>query len=584
MVRRWLQYAILSGLLALLIGCGNKGDKPVAVVGGRVITVQEFETSLAQGKAPNVLKVMPDSMKFAHLESLIQKELKILEAYRLGLDQDSLITPRLDNMLKDRVARKVWDTDVIGFLAPEATIKELFQKQSKEVRIRDLVIRFVKNDTVDTEKDVREIMDRLYDYLKNGAKFDSLARRYSEDRMTGSQGGDRGFLRWGAQSASDELYKTAFKMGIGDISRPFKTNTEYHLIKVEEIKTATQADYETEKPRLLNQLLSQKQNEIEPRRKTVLEQLLKKYNGRFEDNNVKLMIQKINSADAVEDSIRRLQGLRPDMFSNLTSEDTAKALYTYAAGKSLNIGLIVRLLKDVDPMRRPQLKTEEELRMLVERIMLFEIFAHEGHRRNYRKDKAIVEEITNMKEDMMLKRLQYQEIDSKINPTEADLETFFKENGSKYMHPERREIQEIWLTDAKKAQAAIKALKAGKNFNAIANQYNEREQSKKTSGKLGLIRKEQYGNVGTTAFNLKKGEVSELIEMGRNFSIVKVLDIKPPELKTFEEVKFQVRNEVREAQKAQREKEWLERLQKEQHIVRYEDRVKKVFQEETPNN
>ena len=581
MTPRFSKLIFVVGLLTLLMMCGKKGELPIANVGGRVITLTDFEESFTAGKAKNVLETATDSMKLAFLDRMVDDQLLIVEAYRQQLEQDSSIDIRVKRALKDRVARKVWDQDVVAFVVPESEIKELYKNQQKEVRIRDIVLRFVKNDSVDTEADVKDMIERIHEYLKDGASFDSLARRYSQDRISAAKGGDKGFLKWSSVVADNEVYKKAFQLPEGEISSPFKQKDEYHIIQVEEIRPQMAGEYKIEKQRIINQLFSRRRPKVEERRKEMVENLMTKYNGQFVDENINLMVEKINGADATEDSIRRQHHLRPDMFSNLSDEDTTKALYLWGDGMKLSIGYVVRLLKDVHPNRRPPITTGEELKNLVERMLLFELFAYEGKQRGYMKDEEVLQEISRIKEDAMLKQIKRQEIDQKVNPTEEDLIAYYEANREKYFHPERRDVQEIWITEASKAQIAFAEVKSGRDFSTVADKYNERASTKKKSGRLGLINENQYGDIGKKAFEMQKGEVSELIRMGRNFSIVKVLDIKPPEQRPFEEVKFQVRNEVRAKQRDEREKELLSKLREDINVTIYQDRLLNAFKSES---
>lgn len=580
MTRKLSLLLLVLVLLNFIQMCGNQGDDPAAIVSGRVITLSEFKEKFARGKALNVLKAATDSMKLSELDKMIDRQLLIVDGYQLGLDKDSLLMKRINQTYKDRVARKVWETDVIGTIISEAEVRELYEKQQKEVKVLDLVLRFDKNDSVDTEADVKEMIDRLHSYLEDGAKFDSIARRYSQDRFTAAKGGNKGFLRWNANVASNEVYRQAFQMEEGALSKPFKNKKEYHIIKVEKINQKPVEKFEVERSRITNQLMSKRRPKIEKQKNKVMEDLIAKVSGRFVDENIKLMVEKITKRDPVADSIRRAKHLRPDMFVNLADEDTSKALYSFAGDHRISIGHVIRILKTVDPARRPQIRSESELKQLVERMLLFELFAYEGKSRGYMNAESVVKEITQIREDAMLKMVKHREIEEKVNAKDEDISEYYALYKEKYIHPERRNIQEIWITDKARADAALKALKSGRSFTAVADQFNERVATKKKSGNLGLIRKEQYGNIGKEAFKMKKGEVSGIINMGRNFSIVTVHDIILSQQKTFEEVKFQLRNEVKRDQRLQLERDLLKRLRDEIDIVIFEEKVKALFKGE----
>jgi parvulin-like peptidyl-prolyl isomerase len=581
MLSNLLKLMLLVFVVLVLQMCGKKSEEPAAVVGGRVITLAEFEERFAAGKAPNVLKASTDSMKMELLNQMINDQLMVVDAYQKKMDQDSSIQKRIESSLKNSVATKVWNTDVSSFIVPEAEIKELYEKKQKEVKVRDLVMRFAKNDSVDTETDIKEMIDQIYKYLNSGAEFDSLARRYSQDRLTAAKGGDRGFLRWNANVSNDEVFQQAFKMDKGELSRPFKVGKEYHIVLVEDVRAVPVERYEVEKQRIVNQLMQMRGKEIQERQDVVYKSLLEKYDGKMIEENLKLLVTGITKIDPVADSIRKANHLRGDQFSYIPAEDTAKALYTYSGDRKVTIGTIINFMRGIDPAQRPRINSETDLKQIVERMMVYEIFAMEGKNRGYAKDDEIVASITKGKESMMLKMYKFQEIREKVNPTDDDVAQYYEEHKAQYVHPERRDVQEIWCTNNKIAEAALKEVKAGKNFTTVANKYNERVATKKKSGRLDLIIEQQYGSVGKEAFKMKKGEVSGLIKMGQNYSIIKILDILPPTEKTFDEVKFQVKNEVRKHQTTQREKDLIQKLTEEIPVKVYSERISNSFKELT---
>ena len=80
---------------------------------------------------------------------------------------------------------------------------------------------------VDPEKKINEI----YAELMNGADFASLAKEYSNDQGSASRGGELGFFGFGMMVK--EFQDAAFGLKeVGDISKPFKTQYGYHIVKL----------------------------------------------------------------------------------------------------------------------------------------------------------------------------------------------------------------------------------------------------------------------------------------------------------------------------------------------------------------
>lgn len=69
----------------------------------------------------------------------------------------------------------------------------------------------------------------IIDRLKNGEKFGRLAKELSIDSGSGKKDGNLGYFTKGMMVKPFE--EVAFKLQIGEISDPIKTEFGYHIIK-----------------------------------------------------------------------------------------------------------------------------------------------------------------------------------------------------------------------------------------------------------------------------------------------------------------------------------------------------------------
>src|SRR5499427_7302677 len=114
-----------------------------------------------------------------------------------------------------------------------------------------------------TDAEVDEIKKKAEDVLKQvkkGAKFDELAKKYSEDQGSKEKGGDLGWLIQG--QTVPEFEKAVFSLQPGQVSDLVKTQYGFHIIKVLEKEPPPTRPLEEVKPPLLAQLrLNQVQEE-----------------------------------------------------------------------------------------------------------------------------------------------------------------------------------------------------------------------------------------------------------------------------------------------------------------------------------
>lgn len=148
------------------------------------------------------------------------------------------------------------------------------------------------------------------------------------------------------------------------------------------------------------------------------------------------------------------------------------------------------------------------------------------------------------------------QVKGKVEVTEAEAETFYKENPDQFKQPEQVRASHILVKveegakeeDVKaKKEAASKILdrvKKGEEFGKLASELSEDPGSKDRSGDLDFFGREQMvPQFSEAAFKLKKGEVSpEPVRSDFGFHIIKVTDRKDASDVAFADAKPQLLN------------------------------------------
>ncbi|PIQ96638.1 MAG: hypothetical protein COV67_08445 [Nitrospinae bacterium CG11_big_fil_rev_8_21_14_0_20_56_8] len=85
----------------------------------------------------------------------------------------------------------------------------------------------------DAEIMARKKIESIYDQLKNGADFASMAQKHSQDSLK-AKGGDLGYFARSQMFAP--FAERAFKMKVEDLSEIFQTHLGFHILKLTDIK------------------------------------------------------------------------------------------------------------------------------------------------------------------------------------------------------------------------------------------------------------------------------------------------------------------------------------------------------------
>jgi peptidyl-prolyl cis-trans isomerase D len=129
----------------------------------------------------------------------------------------------------------------------------------------------------------------------------------------------------------------------------------------------------------------------------------------------------------------------------------------------------------------------------------------------------------------------------RIEISDADLKAAYESNKRAYTVPERRTIQQLVFKDMAAAEDASKKLSEGADFAQLGKELGMKE----GDIELGTFAREQFADkkVAEAAFQLEKDKPSAPIA-GFSPVIVRVTGIQPGSVKTFDEVKDQVKNEL----------------------------------------
>jgi peptidyl-prolyl cis-trans isomerase SurA len=98
----------------------------------------------------------------------------------------------------------------------------------------------IKQDASTTEEQARKRIDSLYEQLKSGKSFTKLAKQYSKDLASASEGGDLGWVT--PEALVPAFAEVMIGLPLNKVSRPIKTGFGWHLVEVLERKSVDDSD------------------------------------------------------------------------------------------------------------------------------------------------------------------------------------------------------------------------------------------------------------------------------------------------------------------------------------------------------
>jgi parvulin-like peptidyl-prolyl isomerase len=296
---RFLLFALVAALVLVAAGCGGGDDNEsvpgdaVAVVGSSEISKAQFDALINQAKRsykaqkrafPKAGTTEYNTLKDQAMQFLVQRAEFEQKAESLDVNvTDKQIDDRLAQIKKQYFGNSdkryqaqlkqqaLTDAQVRSDIRAQLIQEKIFQSVTKDIKVTDKDVEdyYNKNKaqygTPET-REVRHILvstkkqaDELYDRIKAGEDFGKLAKQFSKDPGSKSQGGKLTVSRGQTVEPFD---RTAFLLPTHSLSRPVKTQYGYHLIEplagVKPAKTTPLKDVEES---IRQQLLQTKRND-----------------------------------------------------------------------------------------------------------------------------------------------------------------------------------------------------------------------------------------------------------------------------------------------------------------------------------
>ena len=220
---------LFTALLAFLFAaCSPEHSKIViAEFDSEKITMEEFEKAYSKnvgGLEAAVDDSFDNYKNFADLYTNFK--MKLDDAKVRGYQND----PELNAELTD-YKKKVGSSYILEKYLVEPNIKDWYEKRKTEIRASHLMIRVDSTGEAAAAKYAQSLLDSI----KNGAKFEDLVLRHSQDQFSRVKGGDI-FYFTAAQlpfEFEDASYKTPKDSVYPEV---VKTRFGFHIIKVTDIK------------------------------------------------------------------------------------------------------------------------------------------------------------------------------------------------------------------------------------------------------------------------------------------------------------------------------------------------------------
>jgi parvulin-like peptidyl-prolyl isomerase len=134
-------------------------------------------------------------------------------------------------------------------------------------------------------------------------------------------------------------------------------------------------------------------------------------------------------------------------------------------------------------------------------------------------------------------------------PTDAEVQAAYDANRKAFEVPKQYLLAQIFVSAPRGDRAAdergqkrldevLKKLKQKTDFAVVARELSDERDTAQRGGEIGWLAEQQIvPGIRSTALSLSKGGVSEPVRLDDGWHVVKLLDVKPPSVRTLAEVR-----------------------------------------------
>ncbi len=255
----------------------------------------------------------------------------------------------------------------------------------------------------------------VYNKAKGGDSFEGLVQQFSEDAGSKVQNGDLGNVE--RRRLAQPIDSAAFSMSVGDIAGPIRTPYGWHIVKKfgEKKVGSLEKEFETIK----NEFKKTKAYKDEYAK--FVETLKGKYSYKIIPEGIAFLKSKFDSVKTISDY---------NLDSLFTPQDKETILASYDGGQVKLIDVINHLNINRDFARMGL--TELTITAIINSSAESPILNKKAKDSNIEKDDEFIASITDYENGLLVFRIDQDELWSKVKINDADINTYYETNKSKY--------------------------------------------------------------------------------------------------------------------------------------------------------
>jgi peptidyl-prolyl cis-trans isomerase C len=511
----------------------------VATVGDYSITAEDLNAGFSSRPQSFTSYEYELEQRLKYLEGMIDQKLLVIGAYQQGLENNQeiqrLIEQQqtkflLDQLYKQEIADKVVVTD--------EQVRAFYERMGEEIHARHIL--------TTTEAEAQAVRTELE---AEDADFAAIARAKSKDPSAAQNGGDLSWFRWGAMVPP--FQEAAFALGENEISQPVQTSFGWHVIQLLGRRQVDRQPFDQARAPIEQQL---QQMQTQERLMEFLEAVKGKAILSLDTAQLALVQETYRDPDG---PLSFKSNLDPnELNEKIQLRPIARYLDT-----SLSTGDFLRMANQAPPMNRPDFYDTTAVKDLMWQMIYARVLEHEARRLRIDHSDEYQQALERFRETLMADKMRNDLQQRPVDVSPEELQAYYDDHPEEFSSPPQVRMREALVATQEEASEIITRVRRGSKFAEICGEVTLRPGMKAKKGDLGTFRRFEHPNLFDAAQKMEVGQVGGPIyhatQSGGQWSVVELMSKQDAVIRTFEEVRDNILNKLKNEKRTQALETWL---------------------------
>ncbi len=216
-------------LSSVLVTSAQKTDPVLLTIDGKTVSLSEFDAIFKKNNTKET--VITEESVNEYLDLYIKFKLKVREAEVLGYDTSAAFKQELEGYRKQLIQPYLTDREV-----SEALIQEAYDRMKFDVNASHILVTVDQNALPKDTLIAYNKALKIRDIILKGEDFGTVAIEVSDDPSSKTNKGNLGYFN--ALHMVYPFESATYNLKVGDLSMPVRTRFGYHVIKLNDKRTA----------------------------------------------------------------------------------------------------------------------------------------------------------------------------------------------------------------------------------------------------------------------------------------------------------------------------------------------------------